>query len=154
MSDPLVTLTAASKLGKNNTKVIRKGLDNYMAQDGKYHGVERFRYTDFAKLLVSKEKDDQQALKRLVVQKPLKTCKNKRTRRTGPFASFGVPFDIYAEASLNVEGQRGGLSEWKYKTRYTPKAACGSARSPRENMKIDENAAQTTNINIEAKRQS
>ena len=59
MSDPLVTLSGSVKLGSGSkAKVVRKGLDNYMAQDGKFHGVERFRYTDFAKLLVSKEKDD------------------------------------------------------------------------------------------------
>jgi len=52
----------------------------------------------------------------------MKTGKNKRTRKTGPFASFGVPFDIYAEASINAEGHRGGISEWKHKTRYTLKA--------------------------------
>jgi hypothetical protein len=55
MSDPLVTL---SDTVSKKAKKVAKGLDNYMAQDGKFHGVERFRYTDFAKLLVSKEKDD------------------------------------------------------------------------------------------------
>ena len=58
MSDPLVTLSESVGNVSKKTKVVRKGLDNYMAQDGKFHGVERFRYTDFAKLLVSKEKDD------------------------------------------------------------------------------------------------
>ena len=55
MSDPLVTL---SDTVSKKAKKVAKGLDNYMAQDGKFHGVDRFRYTDFAKLLVSKEKDD------------------------------------------------------------------------------------------------
>lgn len=91
-----------------------------MSQDVRTPGVKKLKYTDFAKLLISNEKDDQMALKRLIVQKPLKTCKNKKTKKISGFGNFGIPFDIYAETSINTEK---GVNDWKHKTRYIPRAS-------------------------------
>lgn len=90
-----------------------------MAQDSKLQdlGIAPPKYTDFAKLLVSHEKDDRLALKKLLLQKPLKTCKNQKTRKEGFFSSFGVPYNIYSEAAtINADGHKGDI--WKHKTRY------------------------------------
>jgi len=78
LNDPLSSRNKSTRVEFYKPKKVKKGLENYMAQDSKLQdlGIAPPKYTDFAKLLVSHGKDDRLALKKLLLQKPLKTCKN------------------------------------------------------------------------------